>query len=107
MLKTSVALVAIATLATLASHAHAASPPNLAGNYRCTPDPDPCRWPAKTLSIAQSGDKLDLKDQQGSFGTAKLTSNLSLTVAPPFNSLGRVLPDHSIEWSDGTKWSRQ
>jgi hypothetical protein len=107
MLKTFSSVLAIAALATLGSHAQAASTPNLSGTYRCTPDPDPCRWPGKTLSIAQSGDKLDLKDEQGSFGSAKLTSDISLTVAQPFNSLGRILPDHSIEWSNGTKWSKK
>jgi hypothetical protein len=107
MLKTLLPVLAAAVLATLNIQAQAASPPNLTGTYRCAPDPDTCRWPGKTFSIAQSGDKLDLKNESGHIGSARLTSDITLTVAQPFNSLGRVLPDHSIEWSNGTKWIKK
>jgi hypothetical protein len=80
---------------------------NLAGAYRCQPQPSPCPWPGQTMSITQNGSDLELKNDQGSFANAKLTSDITLSGGPPWNSLGVVLPDHSIQWSNGTVWQKQ
>jgi hypothetical protein len=80
--------------------------PNLAGNYRCQPQPDKCIWGA-TVSIAQEGKKVSLNNEKGSFADAKLTSNITLSAAPPFNANGLIMPDRSIEWSNGTRWVKQ
>jgi hypothetical protein len=80
---------------------------NLAGAYRCEPEPSPCPWPGQTMAITQNGSELELKNDQGSFGTAKLTSDTTVSGLPPWNSIGIVLPDHSIQWSNGTKWKKQ
>ena len=64
----------------------------MSGSYRCEPQPSPCQWPGQTLSITQTGTTLDLKNQQGSIAQAKLTSDISLSAGPPWNSLGLILP---------------
>ena len=80
---------------------------NFGGDYRCEPDPSPCPWPGQTLSIAQSGANLELKNQQATFADGKVTSDITVSVGPTLNSIGIVLPDNSIEWSNGTRWRRQ
>jgi hypothetical protein len=80
--------------------------PNLAGSYKCQPQPDKCGW-GTALSITQEGNKVSLNNEQGSFADAKLTSNITLSAAPPFSANGLIMPDHSIQWSDGTQWVKQ
>jgi hypothetical protein len=80
---------------------------NLGGSYRCEPDPSPCPWPGQTMSIAQSGPNLELKNEQGAFAQAKVTSDITVSGGPIWNSIGIVLPDNSIEWSNGTRWRKQ
>src|SRR6202035_1222231 len=65
---------------------------NLSGAYRCEPQPSPC--PGQTISIAQSGSTLELKNEHGSFADAKLTSDITVSGTPPWNSIGIVFPDH-------------
>jgi hypothetical protein len=79
---------------------------NLAGAYRCEPQPSPCPWPGQTMAITQNGSDLELKNDQGAFA-GKLTSDITVSSTPPWNSIGLVLPDHSIQWSNGTKWQKQ
>jgi hypothetical protein len=78
---------------------------NVAGSYRCEPEPSPCQ--AQTMSITQSGRDLELRSEKGPIAGARLTSDITISGGPPWNSLGIVLPDHSIEWSNGTKWRKQ
>ena len=80
--------------------------PNLAGNYKCQPQPDKCEW-GTTVSITQEGNKVSLNNDTGSFADAKLTSNITVSAAPPFSANGLIMPDHSIQWSDGTQWVKQ
>jgi hypothetical protein len=80
---------------------------NLAGAYRCEPQPSPCPWPGQTMAITQNGSELELKNDQGSFANGKLTSDITVSGTPPWNAIGLVLPDHSIQWSNGTKWQKQ
>jgi hypothetical protein len=98
--------VAIGTLGLCVTAWTQGAAPSLTGNYRCQPQPDKCLWGA-TVSIAQEGTKLSLNNEKGSFADAKVTSNITLSATPPFNANGLILPDHSIEWSNGTHWLKQ
>jgi hypothetical protein len=50
---------------------------------------------------------VSLNNDKGSFADAKLTSNITVSAAPPFSANGLIMPDHSIQWSDGTQWVKQ
>lgn len=89
------------------SPAPATASADLAGSYQCKPNPDPCLWSGATASMTQNGNKLTIKGADGGMADATLTSPTTISAAATFNSLGIVRPDHSIDWSDGTKWSRQ
>jgi hypothetical protein len=84
-----------------------AAAPNIAGNYRCQPQPDKCDLWGTAVSITQAGNKLSLNNEKGSFTDAELTSNTTLSADPPFNADGVIMPDHSIQWSNGNKWIKQ
>ena len=98
--------LAIGTFALCATAWSQGAAPNLAGNYRCQPQPDKCEW-GTSVSITQEGDKVSLNNDKGSFADAKLTSNITLSAAPPFNANGLIMPDRSIQWSNGTQWVKQ
>ncbi len=103
---TTVVVAAFALCGAAHAQAQAATPPNVAGTYKCQPQPVTCQW-GPTLSITQTGNTAQLKNDSGSFADAKLTSNITLSASPPFNSEGVILPDHSIQWSNGTHWLKQ
>jgi hypothetical protein len=113
MLNKSTTLAFIVALAasTLPGSAHAQAQQgaraNLAGAYRCEPEPSPCPWPGQTMAITQNGSELELKNDQGPFADGKLTSDITVSGSPPWNAIGIVLPDRSIQWSNGTKWKKQ
>jgi hypothetical protein len=99
--------VAIATFGLCVTGWTQGAAPNLAGTYRCQPQPDKCIW-GTTVSITEEGNnKVSLNNEQGSFADAKLTSNITLSAAPPFNANGLIMPNHSIQWSNGTQWVKQ
>jgi hypothetical protein len=80
--------------------------PELSGTYRCMSDTRTCQSP--TLSISQRGQKLEVSSEQGDTGIGEVTSNVSLTIGPPWNAMGTILPDRrTIEWATGTRWQRQ
>jgi hypothetical protein len=79
--------------------------PNLSGTYRCEPQPEPCRS-GQTFTVAQSGDQIEFKSDDGLVGNAKLTSRISLSGLPPWNSLGLITAENRIEWSNGTQWRK-
>jgi len=81
------------------------SAPNLSGTYRCTPEPVQCQAPA--FSVFQNGATLELKAESGPVAEGKVTSDITLSAGPPWNSNGIVLPDRSIQWSNGTHWRKQ
>jgi len=83
------------------------SAPNLSGTYRCLPQPAPCKWQSQTPAISQSGNTLELKIDGNELAEGKLTSNITVSAGPPYNAEGLIRPDHSIEWSNGTKWVKQ
>ena len=100
----------IAALSTLALPGLAqaqSGAPNLAGTYRCVPEPSSCQWQEQNPTITQTGATVQLNINKGEFAEGKLTSNITVSAGPPFNSEGLIRPDHSIEWSNGTKWLKQ
>lgn len=108
------AYVSAATLAALSvlalagvASAQGASPPDLSGTYQCKPNPSTCLWSGATASITQSGKKLQIKGTNGAMSDANLTSDSTIAAGGTFNSLGIIRPDKSIDWSDGTKWTKQ
>jgi len=80
---------------------------SLGGTWQCKPNPDPCTWPGASPSITQSGNDLQIKGADGATADAKMTSATTISAGGTFNSFGIVRPDKSIDWSDGTKWSKQ
>jgi hypothetical protein len=93
-------------LARVAS-AQDASPPALSGTYQCKPNPSACLWSGATATITQTGKKLQIKGGNGAMSDATLTSDSTIAAGGTFNSLGIIRPDKSIDWSDGTKWTKQ
>ena len=81
------------------------APPNLSGTYRCEPQPDPCRL-GQMFTVTQSGDQIDFKGDSDFVGHAKITSRITLSGLPPWNSLGVITAGNRIEWSNGTQWRR-
>jgi hypothetical protein len=79
--------------------------PNLAGTYRCEPQPAPCQS-GQTFTITQSGDQIEFKAENGLVGHAKFTSSISLSGSAPWNSLGVITPDKHVQWSNGTQWRK-
>jgi hypothetical protein len=82
--------------------------PNLSGTYRCEADAASCKNSGQTFTLTQSGDKLEVKNDKGDVGAGTVTSKISVSLGPPWNILGVILPDNkTIEWSAGTKWLKQ
>lgn len=86
--------------------APAAASADLSGTYKCQPNPNSCVWSGPSPSISQSGKALQIKGDNGATADATLTSDSTISAGGTFNSYGIVRPDHSIDWSDGTKWSK-
>jgi hypothetical protein len=100
----SFAIAALLCLAVWPAQAQTAAP-NLSGNYRCEPYPDACRS-GQSVTLTQSGNSIDLKNERGEQGHANLTSPSTISAGAPFNMLG-VIRDGAIEWSNGTRWRKQ
>jgi hypothetical protein len=100
-------VVAVVAIAGAGQAQAQSSAPNLSGTYRCQPQPDPCKWQGQFPTISQTGTRLELSIDKNERAEAKLTSDISVSAGPPFNAEGLIRPDHSIEWSNGTKWVKQ
>jgi hypothetical protein len=101
-----ISLIASATASLLLGTARAdEAPPNLAGTYRCEPQPAPCQS-GQSFTVTQTGDHIEFKSDNGYVGHAKLTSRISLSGSPPWNSLGVITADNQIQWSNGTQWRK-
>jgi hypothetical protein len=82
--------------------------PDLNGTYRCEADPVRCNETGQVFTISQSGAKFDAKNDKGEVGQGMLTSKITLSLGPPWNTLGVILPDNrTIEWSGGTRWRKE
>ena len=100
-------LVMLSAFAVSAVAQAQSSAPNLSGVYHCQPQPVPCKWQGTAPSISQTGTKLQLNIDKNEFAEGNLTSNITVSAGPPYNAEGLIRPDHSIEWSNGTKWVKQ
>jgi hypothetical protein len=105
----SVAAIIMLAGVSMPEQAHAQDAlPNLSGTYRCEADPASCKNSGQTFTLSQSGDKLEAKNEKGEVGAGMVTSKISVSLGPPWNTLGVILPDNkTIEWSAGTKWLKQ
>jgi hypothetical protein len=79
--------------------------PNLAGTYRCEPQPAPCQS-GQTFTLTQNGPQVEFKSENGFVGHARFTSPISLSGSPPWNSLAVITPDKHVQWSNGTHWRK-
>lgn len=68
-----------------------------------------CGRSGMTFSVTQSGSDLEIKNEKGEIGNAKMTSNISISAGPIWNMLGVIdAPDNRvIQWSNGTTWRKQ
>jgi hypothetical protein len=99
-------LIATATASLLADVVRADETlPNLAGTYLCEPQPAPCHS-GKSFTVTQNGEQIEFKSDSGFVGHAKLTSRISLSGIPTWNSLGVITPENHIQWSNGTEWRK-
>ncbi len=99
---------AVAQAGPTSGSSQASGSPNIGGTYRCGPDANACRWLGATMTVMQAGTKVEMKSEKGDIGQGELTSNLSVTVGGPWNMNGVVSDDgRTIDWSNGTKWTRQ
>jgi hypothetical protein len=102
----SVSLVALLSALAIPGLAQAqGSAANVAGTYRCVPEPTRCQTP--TYTVTQNGQMLELKGEDGTLTGGKMTSNITLSAGPILNANGVILPDRSIQWSNGTHWQKQ
>jgi hypothetical protein len=53
------------------------SAPNLAGTYRCVPEPSSCLWQEQNPTISQTGATVQLNINKDEFAEGKLTSNIT------------------------------
>ena len=101
-------LAAAALLALgLSGYAQGAQAPNMSGTFRCGPDAKACQWSGDSFTVTQKGEDLDIKNDKGAIGTARLTSAITISAGPPWNMLGTISADaKTIEWSNGTQWKK-
>ena len=99
-------IVALGALALNGSARSQGAAPDVGGTYKCQPSPSPCLWSGPSASISQSGNKLQIKGENSATADATLTSDITISAGGTFNSLGIIRPDKSIDWSDGTKWTK-
>ena len=107
MIKTalSVSLVAVLSALAMPGLAQAQGAASVAGTYRCVPEPTRCQTP--TYTVTQNGQSLEFKGEDGTLTAGKMTSNITLSAGPILNANGVILPDRSIQWSNGTHWQKQ
>jgi hypothetical protein len=99
------AMVVLLLASTLSGHTQESkAPPDLGGKYRCEPQPRECQL-GKTFVVTQSGTRLEMENEKGERIHAQRTSDITITMGPPWNNLG-VIYGNSIQWSNGTKWAK-
>jgi hypothetical protein len=102
--------ITVAFLTSIAAAQPSQQPlPNLAGTYKCEGDETACGWSGWTFAVTQNGADLEIKNEKGEIGHAKLTSHISLAAGPIWNMLGTIVSadNRVIQWSNGTNWRRQ
>jgi hypothetical protein len=79
--------------------------PNVAGTYRCEAEQNFCDL-GKTFTVTQNGPMLSIQNERGVSGFASLTSELTINVHGPWNTVGviRGANKNIISLSNGTRW---
>lgn len=109
-MKTLISLSAIAGLAALAlaGTAYGQAAPNMAGTFRCQADVGSCQASGTTFTVTQTGANIEVKNEKGELGSGTVTSNITISMGPPWNMLGVISNNNrQVEWSNGTKWMKQ
>jgi hypothetical protein len=101
------AFTAFAALAIAGSAFSQTPTANVAGTYHCEAEADGCKWSGMTFTVTQMGNTLDVKNEMNEIGTGHLTSNITISMGPPWNMLGVIHEGNTIEWSNGTLWKKQ
>ena len=109
MRKKSLALLILSAGAgfALAGLAYAQNVTNIAGTYACGPDAKACEWSGARFTVTQTGQDIEAKNEKGDIGQGKVTSNISISMGPPWNMLGTIVQGNTIDWSNGTQWKKQ
>jgi hypothetical protein len=82
--------------------------PDLSGTYHCEAYPVKCDNSGQTFTVTQMGSKVTVKNEKGAVGAGDVTSNISVSLGPPWNTIGIISADaRTIEWSAGTRWRKQ
>jgi hypothetical protein len=82
--------------------------PDLSGTYRCEAYPVSCNNSGQTFTVTQMAAKATVKNDRGDVGQGTVTSNISISLGPPWNTFGLISADgRTIEWSAGTRWRKQ
>ncbi len=113
-LQFSIVLAATATITTVLlstvakAQTGAKDLPNMAGTYNCVGDKVTCGWSGTKFTIKQTGADLEIRNEKGEFGHAKMTSAISISAGPIWNMLGVIISNDNrvIQWSNGTNWER-
>ncbi len=83
-------------------------PLNIAGTYRCGPDTKACQWLGTTITVTQPGTKLEIKSEKGDTALGELMGRVGATAGPPMNMIAAISADgRTLDWSNGTKWTKQ
>jgi hypothetical protein len=80
MLRSSISVAIVATSAAFVPPGQAyaqGNAPNLSGTYRCSPEPAQCQAP--TFSIAQTGQTLEIRAENGPISEGKVTSDITVS----------------------------
>lgn len=80
---------------------------NFAGTYRCEAEGNGCAASGLTFTVMQTGNTLSVKNDRNEIGSGTVTSNITLSMGPPWNMLGVVHAPDTIDWSNGTTWRKQ
>ncbi len=109
MTKSLVAILAVGALTAVSGFALAAEQrPNMAGTYRCVPGSSTCQNAGTTFTVTQMGATLDVKNEKNELGQGTMTSNITISMGPPWNMLGVISnQNRTVEWSNGTQWTKQ
>jgi len=101
------AFTALAVLAVAGAALGQPAANNFAGTYRCEADGDGCKSSGTTFTVTQTGNAVEAKNEKGEIGAGHVTSNITVSMGPPWNMFGVVHQAGTIEWSNGTQWRKQ
>ncbi len=83
--------------------------PNVSGTYNCDGDEKLCSRTGKIFTVSQSGLNLEIRNERGEVGHAKLTSSTTISAGSIWNMSGVISArdKSSLLWSNGTIWRKQ